>query len=101
MLTAAKRGDYFVPGNRGRGTLTPVEQVAEVAVASEVANPRYGEFDVAPARVDDTTATVNVTTPGAEYVVELEQRSVSGIVDSCGKDPKEGTAWVAVNVQER
>ena len=55
MLTAAKRGDYFVPGNRGRGTLTPVEQVAEVAVASEVANPRYGEFDVAPARVDDTT----------------------------------------------
>ena len=101
MLTAAKRGDYFVPGNRGRGTLTPVEQVAEIAVASEVAEPRYGEFDVAPVRIDDTTATVNVTTAGGEYVVELEKRPVSGIVDSCGKAPKEGTAWGALNVQER
>lgn len=101
MLTAAKRGDYFVPGNRGRGTLTPVEQVAEVAVASEVAEPRYGEFDVAPVRIDDTTATVNVTTAGGEYVVELEKRPVSGIVDSCGKAPKEGSAWGALSVQPR
>ena len=101
MLTAAKRGEYFVPGNRGRGTLSPVEQVAEIAVASEVAEPRYGEFDVEPVRIDDTTATVNVTTAGREYVVELEKRPVSGIVDSCGKAPKEGSAWVALTVQPR
>ena len=52
-------------------------------------------------RIDDTTATVNVTTAGREYVVELEKRPVSGIVDSCGKAPKEGSAWVALSVQER
>ena len=99
MLAAATRGRYFVPGNRGRGTLGPVEQAAEIAVATEVAGARYGEFDVAPARIDDTTATVHVTASDAAYTVTLERRPVSGIVDSCGKEPKDGEAWVAVEVR--
>lgn len=108
MLAAAADGAYFVPGNRGRGTLGPVEQVAELAVAAEVPGARYGEFEVellpidansAPSTTPDTaSATVTDTASGHAYEVQLEQRPVTGVVDSCGKAPKEGLSWVAVAV---
>jgi len=99
MLTDASEGLYFVPGNRGRGTLGPVEQVAELAVAAEVPGARYGQFDVAAS--DDGSALVTDTASGQVYEVQLEQRPVSGVVDSCGKPPKESTAWVAASVTPR
>ena len=41
---------------------------------------------------------VTDTGSGEVFEVELEQRTVFGVVDSCGKAPKEGEAWVAVSV---
>lgn len=99
MLTDASEGLYFVPGNRGRGTLGPVEQVAELAVAAEMPGARYGQFEVAAS--DDGSALVTDTASGQVHEVQLEQRPVSGVVDSCGKPPKESTAWVAASVTPR
>ena len=99
MLTDASEGLYFVPGNRGRGTLGPAEQVAELAVAAEVPGARYGQFEVAAS--DDGSALVTDTASGQVHEVQLEQRPVSGVVDSCGKAPKESTAWVAASVTPR
>ena len=99
MLADASEGRYFVPGNRGRGTLGPAEQVAELAVAAEVPGARYGQFEVAASGGD--SAQVTDTASGQVYEVQLEQRPVSGVVDSCGKPPKESTAWVAASVTPR
>ena len=99
MLTDASEGLYFVPGNRGRGTLGPAEQVAELAVAAEVPGARYGQFEVAAS--DGGSALVTDTASGQVYEVQLEQRPVSGVVDSCGKPLKESTAWVAASVTPR
>ena len=99
MLADASEGRYFVPGNRGRGTLGPAEQVAELAVAAEVPGARYGQFEVAAS--DGGAALVTDTASGQVYEVQLEQRPVSGVVDSCGKPPKESTAWVAASVTPR
>ena len=99
MLADASEGLYFVPGNRGRGTLGPAEQVAELAVAAEVPGARYGQFEVAASGGD--SAQVTDTASGQVYEVQLEQRPVSGVVDSCGKPPKESTAWVAASVTPR
>lgn len=99
MLADASEGLYFVPGNRGRGTLGPAEQVAELAVAAEVPGARYGQFEVAESGGD--SALVTDTASGQVYEVQLEQRPVSGVVDSCGKPPKESSAWVAASVTPR
>lgn len=99
MLADASAGRYFVPGNRGRGTLGPAEQVAELAAAAEVSGARYGQFEVAA--FDGGSVLVTDTAAGQAYEVQLEQRPVSGVVDSCGKAPKESTAWVAVSVTPR
>lgn len=99
MLADASAGRYFVPGNRGRGTLGPAEQVAELAAAAEVPGARYGQFEVAA--FDGGSVLVTDTAAGQAYEVQLEQRPVSGVVDSCGKAPKESTAWVAVSVTPR
>ena len=99
MLADASAGRYFVPGNRGRGTLGPAEQVAELAAAAEVSGARYGQFEVAA--FDGGSVLVTDTAAGQAYEVQLEQRPVSGVVDSCGKAPKESTAWVAASVTPR
>jgi len=96
MLAAAGDGLYFVPGNRGRGTLAPIEQVAELAAAAEVPGARYGQFAVAAG--SGGSVAVTDTASGEVFDVQLEQRTVHGVVDSCGKAPKEGAAWVAVSV---
>ncbi len=99
MLAAAQNGEYFVPGNRGRGTLQPVAQVAEVAVAAQLARGgtavRYGQLAVEPPLIDGNLAatTVHDTSTGRAYAVEMEQKPVPDVVDSCGKSPKESTAW--------
>ena len=85
-----------MPGNRGRGTLGPAEQAAELAVAAQVPGARYGQFEVVAGSGESVAVTD--TASGEAYEVQLEQRPVAGVVDSCGKAPKESTAWVAVSV---
>lgn len=102
MLEAAMRGEYFVPGNRGRGTFSPVGQVAEVDVATQLATRgdkvRYGQLEVTAERIDGPSAHVTITDTATDtaYEVTLEQRDVDAVMASCGKDPKPGKSWVAV-----
>lgn len=114
MLAEAMQGRFFVPGNRGRGTLGPTEQVAEVAVAAQLSQEgrevRYGQFEVSSALIDDSlptpTATITVTdrlggtAHGDTWRVELNQIAVDGVVDSCGKAPKESVAWQVASISE-
>lgn len=94
MLTAAQHGELFLPGNRGRGVLDTRGQVAELAVATHLAE--LGEqVGIAGMLVDDTT----VTHPdGRVFEVGLEQREVVGVISSCGDAPKVGKSWVATAV---
>lgn len=105
MLDHAEDGLFFVPGNRGRGTLTPPEQTAEIAVAAELSHQgiKVG-IDQLQVRIDangnDPTATVTVKNrdTGDEYEVKLRQKEIEGVVDSCGKAPKTGKGWVVETI---
>lgn len=99
MLTEAVAGRFFVPGNRGRGTLEPVGQVAEVAVAAQLARGgtlvSYGQLEVGPPLIDASSATAQVhdTATGRLFEVQLAQKPLAGVVDSCGKPPKDSAYW--------
>ena len=105
MLEAALRGEYFVPGNRGRGTLSAPAQAAEVAVAAELARAgeqvRYGELEVADVAVAGDGGYVRVDKQGASYTVELVRKEVTGVVPSCGKPAKADESWVPTAVTAR
>lgn len=101
-------GEYFVPGNRGRGTLSPTGQVAEIAVArqlSQAGKPvRYGQFDVEDDAVVAIAgvATVGVTDidTGDNYTVVLSARTVDGVISSCGAEPKQADVWEVESVTQ-
>lgn len=105
MLEHAEAGLYFVPGNRGRGTLPAPAQAAEIAVASELSRAGVAvgmeQLLVDVLSTDPTSAHVNVTdtTAGGTYTVALHLQPVEGVVDSCGKEPKIGSAWVVDAVE--
>ncbi|WP_083317048.1 sucrase ferredoxin [Corynebacterium sp. HMSC071B10] len=105
MLDAALRGEYFVPGNRGRGTLSAPAQAAEVAVAAELSRAgeqvRYGELEVADVAVTGDGGYVRVDKQGASYTVELARKEVTGVVPSCGKPAKADESWVPTAVTAR
>lgn len=105
MLEAALHGEYFVPGNRGRGTLSAPAQAAEVAVAAELARAgeqvRYGDLEVTDVAVTDDGGYVRVDKHGASYTVELTRKEISGVVPSCGKPAKDGESWVPTAVTAR
>ena len=105
MLEAALRGEYFVPGNRGRGTLSAPAQAAEVAVAAELSRAgeqvRYGELEVTDVAVTGDGGYVRVDKHGASYTVELTRKEISGVVPSCGKPAKDGESWVPTAVTAR
>ncbi|MBL7285196.1 sucrase ferredoxin [Corynebacterium godavarianum] len=105
MLEAALHGKYFVPGNRGRGTLSAPAQAAEVAVAAELARAgeqvRYGELEVTDVAVTGDGGYVRVDRHGASYTVELARKEISGVVPSCGKPAKDGESWVPTAVTAR
>lgn len=105
MLEAALHGEYFVPGNRGRGTLSAPAQAAEVAVAAELARVgeqvRYGELEVTDVAVTGDGGYVRVDRHGASYTVELARKEISGVVPSCGKPAKDGESWVPTAVTAR
>ena len=105
MLEAALRGEYFVPGNRGRGTLSAPAQAAEVAVATELARAgervRYGDLEVTDVAVTDDGGYVRVDKHEASYTVQLARKEVTGVVPSCGKPAKDGESWVPTAVTGR
>lgn len=98
LVESALQGDYFYPGNRGRGLYGPRGQVAELAVARELLEAgevlRFGELDVSDA--DDAPVVTHID--GRSWAVGLERQEVTGIVSSCGDKPKGGSVWVAQSV---
>lgn len=94
LVDAALAGTYFLPGNRGCGRYEPRGQVAELAVATALV-----EAGEAPGFADLSVAGDVVThADGRTWAVELKKQEVTGVVSSCGDDPKVGTSWVAEKV---
>lgn len=105
LLEHAEAGLFFVPGNRGRGTLPAPAQAAEIAVAAELSRggSRVGMeqllVDAPTTTPTHTHVRVTDTATGEVYAVTLGLREVDGVVDSCGKAPKTGSAWVVDAVE--
>ena len=116
VYSYALQDKLFLPGNRGRGIFTSQQQVAEIAVLEKIFDqgetPRPGVLTVAAAAAVATTATSVEPAPqgqGAEkllvthrdgrgWLVTLEQREASGVIPSCGDQPKTTQVWVATSV---
>lgn len=103
LMCAARRGEYFAPGNRGRGLWSPQGQVAEVAVAEKI--QREGAYlrfsELMPEETDHPTVwKVHYPRAARSFTVCMEQREVDGILSSCGDDPKTSKVWVATEVHE-
>lgn len=94
MVRHLQRGELFIPGNRGRSCYTKVEQVAELAVATQLIES--GE----PVAMGALQATGNTVThhDGRTWDVTLEEREVPGVISSCGDEPKTGKALVAQEI---
>ncbi|AWB83439.1 sucrase ferredoxin [Corynebacterium liangguodongii] len=99
MIKDAMRGMYFVPGNRGRGIFSAPAQAAEVAVAAQLAGRgtriSYAQLQVVDETVDGQRASVSLVDAhtGATFDVTLRQSAVSGVISSCGEEPKDGVSW--------
>ena len=104
MLAAAMRALYFVPGNRGRGTLTPPEQAAEIAVAAhlqrEGADVSYGQLSMDNSEVGDDTASISLVDASSArtFTVSLRKEEAAGVVSSCGDEPKTGSYWAVSSI---
>ncbi|MCT1449444.1 sucrase ferredoxin [Corynebacterium sp. p3-SID1194] len=104
MLAAAMRAQYFVPGNRGRGTLTPPEQAAEIAVAAhlqrEGGEVAYGQLSVDHSEVGENTASISLldASSARTFTVSLRKEEAAGVVSSCGDEPKTGSYWAVSSV---
>lgn len=94
LVESARRGEYFLPGNRGRGMYGPRGQVAELAVADLLVRAgevvKFGELSA----TDVTVSHID----GRQWSVSLERQIVDGIIPSCGKSPQTGDVWVASDV---
>ena len=101
MIGAAMRAQYFVPGNRGRGTLSAPAQAAEIAVAAHLQNEgedvAYGQFTLVEETVGDGAATIvfaDDTHRGPrQFAVTLTQNEAAGVISSCGDEAKTGKYW--------
>ena len=104
-----------MPGNRGRGIFTSQQQVAEIAVLEKIFDqgetPRPGVLTVAAAAADAAATSVEPAPQGQGiekllvthrdgrgWLVTLEQREASGVIPSCGDQPKTAQVWVATSV---
>lgn len=97
LVATAQREEFFPHGNRGRGLWSPTGQVAELAVARQLIDAgeplHYGDLEVGePDLVTHRD--------GRRWRVEMEKQEVTGVVSSCGDEPKVGSAWVAVSVSD-
>lgn len=101
MLKHATLGEMFLPGNRGRGVFDAPGQVAELAVAkllldaSEPLSP--GTLMVV---ADGEFARIVGHPDGRKWRVMLEKQHIEEIIASCGDDPKPGSSWVAVGIEQ-
>lgn len=99
MIGAAMRAQYFVPGNRGRGTLSAPAQAGEVAVATHLQSSgrevAYGQLELVAEDKEEDTARVVFRdgVSGEEFTIQLSTVSVEGVISSCGDEPKTGTSW--------
>lgn len=104
MLAAAMRAQYFVPGNRGRGTLTPPEQAAEIAVAAhlqrEGQDVAYGQLSVSTSEIHDDAASISLIDAPTDrtFTASLRKKEAAGVVSSCGDEPKTGSYWAVESV---
>ena len=115
VYSYALQDKLFLPGNRGRGIFTSQQQVAEIAVLEKIFDqgetPRPGVLTVAAAAADAAATSVEPAPQGqgAEkllvthrdgrgWLVALEQREASGVIPSCGDQPKTAQVWVATSV---
>ncbi|WP_034648987.1 sucrase ferredoxin [Corynebacterium vitaeruminis] len=97
MYAASRRGEMFLAGARGRGIYDARGQVAELAVASALAEA--GEtVRMGALRVDGTTVT---HADGRRFEVELAKKTTGGVLSSCGDEPKQAASWVAVGVRQQ
>ncbi|MDO5511602.1 sucrase ferredoxin [Corynebacterium sp.] len=100
LVRAALRGEYFYPGNRGRGLHGPRGQVAELAVARELVMSGEQLFFGNLTVLDDSDGDVVVVhADGRSWQVVLEQRDIEGVISSCGDAPKTGRVWVATDIR--
>lgn len=99
-LTSEIQSDQVaLPGLRGRSAHTPVEQVAEVAMRSQLAkageNPQVNDLN--PARlpqVEDTAQSARVThRDGRAWLVTAHEVELPARPASCGKEPSPATSW--------
>ena len=97
MLAAAMRAQYFVPGNRGSGLMSPPAQAAEVAVAAhlqrEGKDVSYGQFSVASEEVSEDHARIVLIDGTRAHTVTLSTHAAAGVISSCGDEPKQGRYW--------
>ena len=99
MIADAMRGQYFVPGNRGRGIFSPAAQAAEVGVAAQLAAEgtriTYGQLQVVGEEVGEDEARIKLidASTNATFDVTMRRSAVSGVISSCGDEPKEGVVW--------
>lgn len=96
MFEQAREGMFFYPGNRGRTTLTPQGQVAELAVVAAL--QEAGEQ--VPMDALATEDAIVSHRDGRRWEVALERVEVDGVVSSCGGAPKRGKAWVVRGVEK-
>lgn len=92
LFAAAKRGELFLAGNRGRSTLEAQGQVAEIAVATKLHPEVVGLGEL---RVDRNKV---IHPDGRSWRVTMHRADVEGVVASCGKPPKKSAGWVVDEV---
>lgn len=109
LVKAAIDGEYFIPGNRGRGMWGPPGQVAELAVARKLCSTpgcglKYDDLSVEEPhsldnKADEAEAVVRHR-DGRTWRVRLARREVHGVISSCGDAPKTGRVWDATGIEE-
>lgn len=115
MLEGAREQRLTFHNNRGRGTLTPPAQVAELEVARRLLGdgiePRLNDFATQQidSRVEREAEGEKIKLARAEvqhlpsrrrFHVELEQTKPIEVLTSCGDKPKKQRGWQAHTVKE-
>lgn len=106
LVGKALHGEYFYPANRGSGLHTPQGQVAELAVARQLLDAseslHYGDLTVDAAETPAARNRVVVRhRDGRAWDVELEEKEASGVVSSCGDEPKTSSYFAMRRVLRR
>lgn len=96
LLEHAHAGDFFHPGNRGRGVFDSAGQVAELAVAQRLLEAgerlHFGDLTATGGQVSHID--------GRCWTVDMERAYVEGAIASCGKAPKAAKVLVARSVEQ-